>query len=345
MSVPALAVYAVSMAVLKYRNGYSNIPGHGSSLTGMAGLPLTAILTRTDPLKAEAYLFLVGSLSSFTITAFFLIVLAEFPKFLRRVKKEGAATPVILRLVKFHELNIMDWYVTALEREQSGHSCVLSQDLLAFLAAVGTIVSSTMTLLIFFPRSLAEDSNWCPQSIEAQSHHTTVSGTTRFQKPSLVNMRVNHAYLGRRVETLNPFTDDGRGLGKLPSLLESTSRNPNHHSGMEGISPSPLTTPYYPPKSFAEEGCHFLDNISPWSMPPTFSEIENKKPKRLSYVSSDESGTIHPNVKTRLMELGEVIDKGMKRPSRPPRLHPYITSFISPIDLPSGDEDLAPRAI
>jgi hypothetical protein len=51
-------------------------------------------------------MFLIGGAASACITAAFFVVLAQFPEFLRKVKKEGAAGPVVLRLVKFHELNV-----------------------------------------------------------------------------------------------------------------------------------------------------------------------------------------------------------------------------------------------
>ena len=48
----------------------------------------------------------MGGSASACVTAVFFIVLARFPAFLQRVKREGATGPVILRLVKFHELNV-----------------------------------------------------------------------------------------------------------------------------------------------------------------------------------------------------------------------------------------------
>ncbi|KAF8515325.1 hypothetical protein BU17DRAFT_25078, partial [Hysterangium stoloniferum] len=248
-SVPALVIFSVAMAILKYRNGYRFVPGSGSgfhassfiptpfqfwpeadqnwlqplyivfgviwgleivthleeltfwlfllhqgptrrtwfssfefrvwaigSCIAMIGLPATAVLTRNDPLRAEAWVFLVGSASSTLVTLFFFIVLFKFPNFLWRVKREGAAAVVVLRLVKFHELNIIrvicrlfmtvPLLILGIDGVHGHHiinESAFWTDMLAFMSAVGTIGSSTLTLLVFFPRSLAEDSNWCPR--------------------------------------------------------------------------------------------------------------------------------------------------------------------------------------
>lgn len=86
----------------------------------------------------------------------------------------------------------------------------------------------------------------------------------------------------------------------------------------------------------------------------------------LRYAKMDEAGghRVTQDSKIRMMELGRVIDAGMKKPPRPPRLHPYvglffhhfandlfkmllqITSFHSPIDLMQYRADVeGPRAI
>lgn len=449
-SVPALAFFAVSMAVLKYRNGYM-IPVHNGSqlmnLTSpngavefqavptpfiywresdrvwlqplyiifgivwaleivthleelmfwifllhqgpvrrywfasreyktwaigsciaMAGLPLTAVLKRANPLKAEAYLFLIGSLFSFIITVAFFGVLARFPKLLQTVKKEGAAAPVILRLVNFHELNILrvvfrlfmtiPLIILGADGVRSHHVINEHQvwtDLLAFLAAVGTVISSAITLLIFFPRSLGEDTKWLPYSAETRSQYPSLASrqscsTSRHHRSSsyMGNMSPSQTYTGRRAE-ISKSCGIIPGQSKKAGIIgEDTSMN-FQSSEEHRLSFSPLPTPSYPEKAFSEDDYSLWNSVdyeSQWST----SESDDKQPGGINYKRPDQfEYRLFSDIEMRLMDLrliaiGQIIDRGTQHPNRPSRLHPYITSFTSPIDLPYEDE-FAPRAI
>jgi hypothetical protein len=136
------------------------------SLLALGGLPAVTVLTRNDPIKCEAYTFLAGSAGSLLLTILFLPVLFMFPRFLRKVKGEGAEPSVVVRLHKFHQLNITriifrfffvaPLLVLAVDGVQD-HNDINENpfwtDLLTVVAAVGCTVSSMITLLIFFPRS------------------------------------------------------------------------------------------------------------------------------------------------------------------------------------------------
>lgn len=427
-SVPALVAYSVSMAVLKYRNGYAFIPGHGivptpyqlwpssdqawlrplyilfavtwglelvthleelmfwlflihqgperrdwfasiefrswaiGSCIAMAGLPVTAVLTRADPLRAEAYIFLVGGAASTVVTLFFFIVLAKFPSFLRQVKQEGAAGQVVLRLVKFHELNILRVifriFMTipllllgidgVMEKHVLNNSALWS-DVLAFFAAVGLVTSSTLTLLIFFPRSLAEDSNWRPKTSEPSSE-SLISSTTDQRRPT------QKPPLTTRLNQRNRYPDPGSPTsyisegGQFHTQLQQNSPS----SGAPILSKSKIR--YYNanvPPDFVAEGesqyemqqmDHSIDSkVRLWESKVDLELGEGA----LGYAKMDETGGHHINKdsKIRMMELGRVIDAGMRKPPRPPRLHPYITSFHSPIDLMYRTDAEGPRAI
>ncbi|KAF8499356.1 hypothetical protein JB92DRAFT_2982217 [Gautieria morchelliformis] len=435
-SVPLLVAYSVSMAVLKYRNGYTFIDGRAVptpfqlwskgdqawltplyilfsvawgmelvthleellfwlfllhqgqarrewfssiefrawvawSLVAMAGMPITAILTREDRLKSEAYIFLVGGSSSACITAVFFIVLVRFPGFLRRVQKEGAAGPVILRLVKFHELNILrvifrlfmtiPFIILGVDGIRGHHpvnASLLWTDLLAFLAAVGMVVSSTMTLLIFFPRSLAEDSNWLPGILETQTHGSFFSGTVYQdqQSPTALNMNTKTIGNYHLDATKNPFTSPRDSLS--PNMI-SKVQTKCYRS--QFTTPSAFMAPYYPhtpvgdskaqltssyelrtiEKGDADSGIGLGDTKTKEA---TNQFYEDSDQHRLTQTPKDDS-----HLKVRMMELAEAVDAGLKRPSRHPgprRLHPYITSFTSPIDLLQYHSEAdVPRAI
>ncbi|KAF8588830.1 hypothetical protein K439DRAFT_1383972 [Ramaria rubella] len=446
-SVPALVVYSCSMAVLKYRNGYHFIPGHGiiptpfqlwsesdrswlsplyilfgvtwglelvthleeltfwlfllhqgptrrewftstefkawavASSVAIAGMPITAIVTRSNPLTAEAYIFLVGGAASTCVTAVFFIVLFRFPEFLRRVKREGATGPVVLRLVKFHELNILrvifrlfmtiPLIILGIDGVRGHHIINNSSfwtDLLAFFAAVGTIVSSTLTLLIFFPRSLAEDSNWRPRTIDTTSHVSFASGSANEHVRPVFSLKPSYQMGLDSADGEDPFKNDPDM--KLPSSgapILSKSKD-KYYSG-HFTAPSALTTAYHPPAHDVnsdaqfnagmdhelrdmEEGDADEEPSMSWRVPDSQTELRGDQ-------KSDE--TSHPHyedgpygatravrdsthLKVRMMELGAAVDAGMKKPPRPPRLHPYITSFTSPIDLLQYSDDV-PRAI
>ena len=57
-------------------------------------------------MEIDAWIFLVGTLSSSTTNVVFIYVLIRFPTFLRHVKAEGAAPEVVVRLATFYELNV-----------------------------------------------------------------------------------------------------------------------------------------------------------------------------------------------------------------------------------------------
>jgi len=351
-----------------------------SSLVALVGMPLVAIFTRSDPLKAEAYLFLAGGAASTIVTTIFFIVLFKFPAFLRRVKKEGAAGPVVLRLVKFHELNILrvifrllftvPLLVLGIDGVLDHHTLnesAMWSDLFAFIAAVGTVVSSTLTLLIFFPRSLAEDSNWRPHSTGTQSHGSFTSGgnasRTGHIRPIL---NVKPSYRADAEAAQNQFHG---GEDKSPDTPRTThpmvSKTKTKYYSGHFTSPSALTTAYYPPSLHKdpnaemdwelremEEGDAEEDASRAWrgsgseaaltgdAQRAQEAEAERDGDDDRRYSQRDET-----HMKVRMIELGQAVDAGLKKPVRPPRLHPIIMSFTSPIDLLQADDEDVPRAI
>ncbi|CAE6480797.1 hypothetical protein ACGC1H_005257 [Rhizoctonia solani] len=148
------------------------------SLLAITGLPTIAVLTRENPLKCEAWTIFVGSIGSLLITLWFLRVLWLFPAFLRRVKNEGAEPEVVVRLSTFHELNIirvvfrfmfvLPLLTLAADGIKPGHQHNVNEspfwtDLLMMMGAIGCVVSSIITLLIFFPRSIAKEAGYKPR--------------------------------------------------------------------------------------------------------------------------------------------------------------------------------------
>ncbi|KAJ6631337.1 hypothetical protein B0H10DRAFT_1978287 [Mycena sp. CBHHK59/15] len=137
------------------------------SIVAVIYMPLLTTLTRDDPLKCEAYTFLGGSLGSLSLTLWFTPILWAFPAFLSSLKAEGVDNETIVRLTKFHELNMIRivfrfiFVVPFVILGADGvriHSHVnesmLWTDFLTMIAAFGCCISSALTLVIFFPRSV-----------------------------------------------------------------------------------------------------------------------------------------------------------------------------------------------
>ncbi|KAF9443994.1 hypothetical protein P691DRAFT_808025 [Macrolepiota fuliginosa MF-IS2] len=131
-------------------------------------MPLLTIFTRGDPIKNEAYTFLAGSLGSLSLTLWFLPVLYMFPTFLKNLKSEGVDIGTIVRLTKFEELNRIRIIFRFLfcvpllilgvdgvrPHDHRINESMLLTDLFCVLAGFGFAVSSGITLVIFFPRSI-----------------------------------------------------------------------------------------------------------------------------------------------------------------------------------------------
>ncbi|OSX61804.1 hypothetical protein POSPLADRAFT_1047061 [Postia placenta MAD-698-R-SB12] len=130
-------------------------------------MPIVTIVTRSDPAKSVAATFLAGSLGDLSLTLWFLPVLFMFPSFLRSLKSEGVDISTIVRLTTFHELNcirvVFRFFfcapflilgVDGITSRLLVNTNLFASEFLAFLAAIGCMVSSGITLVIFFPRSI-----------------------------------------------------------------------------------------------------------------------------------------------------------------------------------------------
>ncbi|KAF9515362.1 hypothetical protein BS47DRAFT_793855 [Hydnum rufescens UP504] len=146
------------------------------SILAVVGMPLLAWFTRHDPLKCEAFTFLGGSVSGLVITLGSIHVLWVFPGFVNRVKSAGGDPEVVVRLTTFHNLNVtrvifrflmliplLILAVDGVTAHPHVNESPLWTDLLASLGGIGMVVSSTVTLLIFFPRSIEREAGYKPQ--------------------------------------------------------------------------------------------------------------------------------------------------------------------------------------
>jgi hypothetical protein len=137
------------------------------SIVAVLYMPLVTIFTRADPLKNEAYTFLAGSLGSLSLTIWFLPVLWIFPNFLENLRSEGVDMETIVRLTKFSELNnirVVFRFLFTVPLAILGidgvrphihiNENLFATDFLVMIAGFGCVISSAITLVIFFPRSI-----------------------------------------------------------------------------------------------------------------------------------------------------------------------------------------------
>jgi len=196
------------------------------SFTAICYMPLVTIFTRSDLLKCEAYTFLAGSLGSLSLTLWFTPVLWTFPAFLQSLKRQGVDKETVIRLTKFHELNtlrvlfrflfvlpLVALGIDGVRPHQHVNESMMWTDVLAMIAAIGCVVSSGITLVIFFPRS-----------IEGEMAAKEAARNKRRAK--------NH----NRQDTISPSQTNGGGTYLLTaSPIKST---PSIGGGFEGASPT-----------------------------------------------------------------------------------------------------------
>lgn len=139
-------------------------------------MPLTTMIARHNILTIDAWIFLVGTLSSSTTNVIFIYVLVRFPVFLRHVKAEGAAPDVVVRLATFYELNLIrivfrflastPLLILAVDGIRGAHRVNRSlfwSDILLMISAIGQVISSLITVMIFFPRSVTKENGYHPR--------------------------------------------------------------------------------------------------------------------------------------------------------------------------------------
>ncbi|KAH9954875.1 hypothetical protein BC827DRAFT_1240812 [Russula dissimulans] len=157
------------------------------SLISVIYLPLITILTRSDPLKCEAFTFLAGSTGSLLLTVCSMIVMSafflnfmsprtysrfphhrlRFKPFLEGLRREGVDISVVVRLTKFYELTMIYIFSRALfaipllllsaDGVRSHHhinESLFLADLLQVTSGFGVAITAAIALPIFFPRSI-----------------------------------------------------------------------------------------------------------------------------------------------------------------------------------------------
>ncbi|KAK1230943.1 hypothetical protein PQX77_005974 [Marasmius sp. AFHP31] len=142
-------------------------------MAAILGMPIAVLVRRDDYDSCIAWVLFSGSSAGTVTTVAFIYVLLRFPDFMRRVKAEGAEPDVVVRLATFYQLNVIrivfrfmfnfTLLTLALDGIQGTHAIartVAASDVLSMLGGIGCFVSSAITLLIFFPRSITRESGY-----------------------------------------------------------------------------------------------------------------------------------------------------------------------------------------
>ncbi|KAJ7750148.1 hypothetical protein DFH07DRAFT_922886 [Mycena maculata] len=284
------------------------------SIVATIYMPLLTILTRADPLQSEAYTFLGGSIGSLSLTLWFTPILWAFPAFLGSLKAEGVDTATIVRLTKFHELNTIRVvfrfiFVVPLvilgADGVSAHSHVnesmLWTDFLTIIAAFGLCISSALTLVIFFPRS--------------------VEGEIAAKKAARERKR-------------------NRSYGGHPSSIASQARfsqdsySQNGHPDNQYQMPSPTKQRFSFPPSI-QEGHAAGSNPSPQSMQKEWEHDEADLPSLTKVPIMRPNRRRGDDVEMGGFSGGLMVGNTLRRP---PNINPLVHNFTSPIDLYNGEK-------
>ena len=181
------------------------------SIIAVVYMPLVTIFTRTDPLKSEAYTFLAGSLGDLSLTLWFTPILWTFPGFLRNLKSEGVDMKTMVRLTKFSELNtirivfrflfvvpLLILAVDGIRPHVHVNDKMFATDLLVMTAGFGAAISSALTLVIFFPRSIEGEIADKEASMERKRNRsfgrTGTVDESRFQTQSNMTQSIRTSY-------------------------------------------------------------------------------------------------------------------------------------------------------
>ncbi|EPQ55408.1 hypothetical protein GLOTRDRAFT_138960 [Gloeophyllum trabeum ATCC 11539] len=317
------------------------------SVVSVIGMPLTTLVTRRDLEMCQIWIFLVGSSASTATTLMFLYVLYMFPGFLRYVKAEGAEVEVVVRLATFYQLNLirvcfrflftLPLLILAIDGVQGRHPILANAfgtDFLLMLGAIGCFVSSAITLLIFFPRSLVKETDYLPErppTIIATSPKAPAAPVYESAAPSTTG-------------SFFPFPQPAPYSPGSEIMLDAHAHV--HHSASANGNAYPQTVSVYRPRTRGGDKDGGV-GVEVHSLDGAIQEEAAVSPPPPSY--RRHSSTVLAVVRAGAVGVAEERERerelaGSQSQSN---LHPYVTAFTSPIDLPDTEapDDGLPRAI
>ncbi|KAF8911566.1 hypothetical protein CPB84DRAFT_1671675 [Gymnopilus junonius] len=148
------------------------------SIIAVLGMPLTTLVSRKEIETVQLWIFLAGASAGTFTTLCFLYVLFRFPRFIMYVKDGGAEPDVVVRLATFYSLNrvrvlfrflfTIPLLIIAIDGVTPSPFPIIDNafavgfaiDFLLMMGGIGCFISSAITLLIFFPRSITRESGY-----------------------------------------------------------------------------------------------------------------------------------------------------------------------------------------
>ncbi|KAF4593119.1 hypothetical protein EYR38_008829 [Pleurotus pulmonarius] len=341
------------------------------SMIALLGMPLTTLLTRQNLDTCQAWIFLMGSSASTFTTLCFLYVLFRFPRFIRYVKDEGALPDVVIRLVTFYQLNLVrvafrfiftiPLLVLAADGIRVTHPINYNpfwSDFLLMTGGIGCFVSSGITLMIFFPRSITQEEGYKARDASPNSGKAPTVAPTSPLPDYYAQRQVSPPKSPSLYQTLERAPSQQSGI-QLAALRDPGHRPPrqmlSHQPSLSAEADDEEEAPGYESDedSVAMSGRLTPVVTSPVSHAPSDDTMwERQDPGRSTDVDPPKQASAfhHRHVRPSMREtqgLTLPVLASRRSPQQQPQshLHPYVVNFTSPIDLLDDTDDGIPRAV
>ncbi|TFK25709.1 hypothetical protein FA15DRAFT_668226 [Coprinopsis marcescibilis] len=340
------------------------------SVIAIVGMPLTAVVTRHELDKALAYIFITGATAGTSTTVCFLYVLFRFPRFLEYVKAEGADPDVVVRLATFYQLNVIrvafrflftvPLLLVAADSITGPYPIVghpFAADFLLMLAGMGCFISSAITLLIFFPRSVAQESGYRAKIIspETSAKPPTISSQppsyhhhyqdNEYENPMSNPMSVLHHPMPPSPLRMSGFRFPQQQDRRRDSIESGDISLAAYDSDADSVAMSSHTLPHRVRKSMSQPG-HSRSPSNHNSGSRSEDTMWDGRPHDGDTTSSSRRHSDGPFLYTRHGKFVRSVDRHSSQMPLRPRdsrrsstLHPYVANFTSPIDLMDGRDD------
>ncbi|KAG2015497.1 hypothetical protein CC2G_008765 [Coprinopsis cinerea AmutBmut pab1-1] len=343
-------------------------------------MPVTTIITRHQLNTGLAWIFLAGSSAGTSTTICFLYVLFRFPRFLEHVKAEGADPDVVVRLTTFYQLNcirvVFRFFFTlplliAADSISGPYPIVgnaFSLDFLLMVGGIGCFISSGITLLIFFPRSIAQESGYRAKVISPQSSAKPPTISSSAPPDYYYYDHYDHEIgMARPISALESPTSPASAIRmhsfrfpQEPQHFDRTSRPPRrrrdsgdtgdlsiaYDSDAESIAMTSQTMQAHPIQHSVSQPGHsrhsgatsddtIWDRQHPDDRRPSSSLRSMRRYSDGPFIYNrggkiTRVGIVHPPSQEPLRRTNS---------RRRSQLHPYLINFTSPIDLLDGRDD------
>ncbi|KAJ7496601.1 hypothetical protein FB451DRAFT_199000 [Mycena latifolia] len=313
------------------------------SVIAILGMPLTTLIKRHNIETCEAWIFLGGASAGTFTTICFLYVLANFPGFIRSVKAEGAEPDVVVRLATFYHLNVcfplslqkhklncdqcirvifrflftVPLLVLAVDALADRTFAVIRSsfwsDILLMMGGIGCFISSAITMLVFFPRSMTFEAGY---KAHALSHASKAQVAT--SEPPNYERHDSPLPSPKSIVSVDRVSRPDMHAFRLSDELSEPDPDPDAQH--DETLPQHYN-PRYDPRNALRPPSGTRSDDTVW------------EGARMPAASTSQLGR-NDNFKGPLFVNGTPIYVEEIPPSPPyPLIHPYAMNFTSPIDL------------